>query len=277
MNQTFSFTYSDQYGYEALASMIIRITDSPEHVNNACYIAFNRVLGLVWLARDNAAYWDSAVLGSSATLQNSQCTIAVGGASVSASGNLLTLSLPLAFSAAYAGAKNIYSYVWDAESLCSALYQLGTWAVADQYAPAVVSATPSSGAGTNQTFSFTYSDQDGYADLATVVIRITDSPNNVNNSCYIAFDPPADVIGLASDNAAYWNTALLGAPGTLQNSQCSIDVAGASVSASGIYLTLSLPLSFTASYAGAKNIYSYAWDIASLCSALYQLGTWAIP
>jgi hypothetical protein len=47
-------------------------------------------------------------------LQNSQCTLNVGASSASMSGNTLTLNLALSFTAAFAGAKNVYMEVENA-------------------------------------------------------------------------------------------------------------------------------------------------------------------
>jgi hypothetical protein len=50
------------------------------------------------------------VLGSSATLSNSQCSVSMAGSSQSFLGNSYTSNLAVGFTAAYAGAKNIYAY-----------------------------------------------------------------------------------------------------------------------------------------------------------------------
>jgi hypothetical protein len=48
--------------------------------------------------------------GSAATLQNSQCAIALSAATVTASGNALTVNLPVIFKPAFAGFEWIFMY-----------------------------------------------------------------------------------------------------------------------------------------------------------------------
>src|ERR1039458_10466882 len=61
--------------------------------------------------------------------------------------------------------------------------------------------------------------------------------------------------------------------GSQQNSQCTLNGAGSSVSASGNTLTLNLALTFLTAFAGAKNIYMQAVNPNG--TAAWQLeGSW---
>ena len=84
-------------------------------------------------------------------------------------------------------------------------------------------------------------------------------------------------INLLANNGTAWLTATLGAATTLQNSQCSLNVAATSVALSGNTLTLNLAMTFKPAYAGAKNIYMYAADVSGANSGWQQLGTWTVP
>jgi hypothetical protein len=72
-------------------------------------------------------------------------------------------------------------------------------------------------------------------------------------------------------------TATLGAATTLQNSQCSLNVAATSASMNGNTLTLNLAMTFKPAFAGAKNIYMYGVDVSGPNSGWQQLGTWTVP
>ncbi|MEK7755471.1 MAG: hypothetical protein AAB654_26335, partial [Acidobacteriota bacterium] len=75
--------------------------------------------------------WDTMTLGSSGTLQNSQCAINVGASSISGSDNTLTLNLAITFKPAFVGARNIYTYVLDTARKIShsGWIQAGSWTV----------------------------------------------------------------------------------------------------------------------------------------------------
>jgi uncharacterized repeat protein (TIGR01451 family) len=65
--------------------------------------------------------------------------------------------------------------------------------------------------------------------------------------------------------------------GTLSNSQCSINAGTATVTTSGTNLTLNLPVTFTAAYAGAKGIDMYAAGSGAANSGWQLMGSWDVP
>ncbi len=67
--------------------------------------------------------------------------------------------------------------------------------------------------------------------------------------------PRANQINLLGDNGTAWQAATLGSATTLQNSQCSINAATATVASSGNTLTWNVAMTFKPAYAGAKNTY----------------------
>jgi len=83
-------------------------------------------------------------------------------------------------------------------------------------------------------------------------------------------------VHLLDDAGAVWQSAVPGTSTPLQNSQCSIDVSASSVTAVGNTLTLSLPITFTPAFAGAKNIYMYAASATSN-SGWQDRGDWVVP
>ena len=70
--------------------------------------------------------------------------------------------------------------------------------------------------------------------------------------------------------------ATLGSATTLQNSQCSLNVATATVVPSGNTLTLNVTLTFKPAFTGAKNVYLHAVDVSGANSGWQQLGTWTV-
>jgi hypothetical protein len=356
--QTFVFVYTDPNGATDIASTQMDISATLA-VNGACYFYYVRGLNEIFLASDTGAWQGPLTMGAAGTLQNSHCVINAGASSASASGNNLTVNVAVSFTAAYAGAKNIYMEVenakvdagwvlrgaWTAGTAPSPNYSLGmtpssqsvgaggnttytvtvtgsngfsgtvglgvsglpsgvtgsfnptsvagsgsstltitagAGAAAGGYTatvtgssgslshntsagltitggssggpPAAVSVTPSSGSGSAQTFAFVYTDPNGATDIASTQMDIS-ATLAVNGACYFYYVRGLNEIFLASDTGAWQGPLTMGVTGTLQNSQCVINAGASSASASGNNLTVNVAVSFTAAYAGAKNIY----------------------
>src|SRR5208282_4649908 len=114
-----------------------------------------------------------------------------------------------------------------------------------------------SGSGASQTFAFAFSDSAGAADITAAQIGINTAVNGTG-ACWMYFAAGTQMIYLANDAGAFATAGLaLGSSGTLQNSQCTINVNTSSVSLSGNTLTLNLVLSFAPGFAGTKNVYMY--------------------
>jgi len=65
--------------------------------------------------------------------------------------------------------------------------------------------------------------------------------------------------------------------GTLQNSQCTLNGTGSSVSVSGTSLTLNAALSFKPAFAGARSIFVMGMDNSGLHSGWQKMGSWTVP
>src|ERR1700728_5517562 len=141
--------------------------------------------------------------------------------------------------------------------------QEGTWRVSGGGGtPAVVSVTPNSGSGLSQTFTLQYSDTAGAGSLQRIGVWFDNSTTNSAGSCVAYYTPANNEVNLFNDASTATVQATPGTATTLQNSQCSINVAATSVSTSGNALTLTLAVTFEAGYTRAKNIYAEANDIS---------------
>jgi hypothetical protein len=95
-------------------------------------------------------------------------------------------------------------------------------------------------------------------------------------SCLVYVDRAADTVFLLNDGGTIWNSGVVGTGGTLANGQCSIALDTSSLSASGNTLTVTLGVTFTPSFAGAKNVYMYATN-GSIASGWQDAGDWNVP
>jgi hypothetical protein len=273
-SQTFAFLFSDPAGASDITVVQLGFNTAVSGTNS-CFVFFTAATHLIYLASNAGAFQGGVVLGTSTTLQNSQCSVNVAASSVSLSGNNLTLNLALSFSPAFAGAQNIYMYVQNA-TVANGFTQEGTWTVpAAASGPLPVSVTPSSGNGSSQTFAFLFSDPAGASDITVIQLGFNTAVAGTN-SCFVFFTAATHLIYLATNAGAFQGGVALGTSTTLQNSQCSVNVAASSVSLSGNNLTLNLALSFSLSFAGTQNIYMYVQN-ATIANGFTQEGTWKVP
>ena len=274
-NSTFTFVLSDPNGASDVASVLVLI-NTALNGSNACYIQVDVVHNLVWMTDDAAMTWGNGiVLGSAATLQNSQCKVNGAASNLLRSGNILTLNLALSFQPGFKGAKTVYGYVSTIAGSNSGWTILGTWTIPNPQP--TISVVPSSGSGSAGTFSFVSSDPNGASDLASVLVLINTALNG-SNACYIQVDVVHNLVWMTDDAAMTWgNGIVLGSAATLQNSQCKVNGAASNLLRSGNILTLNLALSFQPGFKGAKTVYGYVSTIAGSNSGWTILGTWTIP
>jgi sugar lactone lactonase YvrE len=143
--------------------------------------------------------------------------------------------------------------------------------------PAVLSFSPSSGAGTSVTFEAVYYDQSGAADMNVLLLQVNTSQSSAN-ACYVYYEPQGNHLYLAN-NAGTFTTAALtpGVAGTASNSQCTLNAGSSSVGAIGDTLGTVIALTFNSTFVGAKNVYLYAAGSGGKNSGWVKEGTWTVP
>jgi hypothetical protein len=183
--QTFALQYVDPLGAADLTSVWVWITANYGTESNSCLVEYASATNLLYLYNDAGTSWLPAVTpGTGVTLSNSQCSMNVAAAGVTASGTDLILNLPVAFTAAYGGAKSIYMYAGG--SIANSGWQnMGSWTVLGASTPPAVLVTPGSGSGAQQTFALQYADPLGAADLTSAWVWITSNFNVAAPSCLV--------------------------------------------------------------------------------------------
>jgi hypothetical protein len=142
--------------------------------------------------------------------------------------------------------------------------------------PSVISASPSTGSGTSQQFSWTVSSPSGYANLAHVYALFNTSVSGVNG-CYLSYSPSANLLFLADNSGSAWTGGFSpGSSNSASNSYCTIYGSGSSVSASANQLALTVNVAFSSSFSGTWNNYLLAQDNAGLTSEWQWMGTWTV-
>ena len=280
-NNTTNFTlqYSHPNGYTNLGVVNLLINNFLDG-RQACYLAYvlqTQTLVLVDdLGEAGGPYAGSAVLGSSSTIQNSQCT--VGLASATGSGNVLTLVLSVSFKSPLAGNRIAYLAARDQGAGNSGWQALGVWQV--PFTPpgpiavsGVIPARNAAASGTGQSLSFVVSDSKGVSDLGVVNVLINDFING-KQACYLAYVSSTNTLLLIDDagEAAgpYASMVLNGGTGMVQNSQCAVSATGSSAVPSGTNLLLTLNVTFKAAFTGNRVIYAAARDHADANNTDWQ-------
>jgi hypothetical protein len=128
-NLTMTFTFTDPRGWQDLDVVNVLINNFLDG-RNACYIAYSRSAGVVYLVADNGGTLSQGLtLGASGTVSNSQCSIASTGSSATGNSTTLVLTLNLTFTAGFAGNRVVYMAARDAAQNNSGWVPLGVWQV----------------------------------------------------------------------------------------------------------------------------------------------------
>jgi len=242
------------------------------NVANACDIVYDPNAGIVYLMLDSGIGATFKPIGSALVLANSQCQ--VGTTNAVASGLSQTITLSVAFTAAFGGIKNIYMFAADAGSNTGFVMR-GTYLVAAAGPPVSTTVVPSSGFGPSQLFSFTASDPRG-AGLITGMGMLLSTSTSTVNACSMVYDPTNNVVSLAFNNPASGAASVTpGLPTIVSNSQCSLNGATTTVAVTGTSVVVTVGLTFNAAWAGAKNIYLQASE-GLVSTGFVSVGSWTV-
>ena len=278
--QTFSFTFDAPNGYPSLTVVDVLINNFLDGIG-ACYVAYVPASGSLLLvddAGDAGGPYSAMTLPGTGTIQNSQCSIAGAGSSVTGSGDTLTLTLVVTFKPSFSGNKVFYMAAQDTAS--SGWHALGTWNVpgTPPVGPTVTSITPAHSVTAEQVFTVTFTDTNGFGDISITDVLINNFLDGIG-ACYVAYVPSINTVVLvdnAGDAGGPYAGAFVPGSGTASNSQCTINGATSSVSGSGNTLTLTLDITFNHSFAGERVLYAAAGSNTAN-SGWLAVGTETVP
>ncbi|HYW47743.1 MAG TPA: VCBS repeat-containing protein [Bryobacteraceae bacterium] len=285
-SQNFTFTFSDSSGYQNLSVVDVLINNALDG-RHACYVAVvlsGANSGSVFLiddAGDAGGPYQGLVLPGSGSISNGQCTINGTGSGVNGSGNNLTLTLSITFSAGFSGNKVVYTSAGNKSSANSGWQALGTWNVpgGTPAGPWVSGMNPARTSALGPaTYTFTFTDSNGWPDISVANILINTAIDG-RHGCYLAIVPAAQQVLLvddAGDAGGPYSGMVLPGNGTVSNSQCSITGAGSSIAGSGNTLTVTLAMTFSPSFAG-NQLFFLAARSNTANSNWQAVGTVSVP
>jgi len=141
--------------------------------------------------------------------------------------------------------------------------------------PTLGTITPPSGSGKTQTFTATYSHPDGAKKVVSAFLLVERTVTGTN-ACFLEYNSSTNKVNLMND-AGKWQTGITaGSPGTLSNTQCTVDAAGVRGTTDGNTLTVTFPLTFAPAYAGMKRVFLNA-STAKANTSWVEKGRWEVP
>ena len=270
-SQEFTFVFSDTQNPANLTGLAMLFATSVT-TSNVCYLVYDRNQGSISLLWDSGAGSNSKPIASAAILQNSQCQVST--TSVAISGLSVILKASITFKGAFTGLKNIYMYASEG-ALNTGWVIRGTFNTTAGGIPTADSVVPASGSGPAQRFSFQVSDQGGSSYITGVAMLFSSSLSTMN-ACSIVYDRGANTLSLGYENPANGSTPLtVGSNSVVSNNQCSLYGANSTVMIGATAIVVTLDLTFSATFFGAKNIYLYAGEPGANTGYVLR-GSWTV-
>ncbi|MEO8025439.1 MAG: PQQ-dependent sugar dehydrogenase, partial [Bryobacteraceae bacterium] len=283
VNTVFTFSFTDADGQQDLSVLNVLINSALDG-RQACYLAFVPTSGALYLVNDTGTQLLPGITLASAVtdLANSQCTVhSAGSSAVNGANGLITLTLNVSFSAAFAGNKLVYAAAVDSVGHNTGWQPIGVWNIpgaASTTTTMISSLNPAAIQGTSQPINVTVTDSKGYQDLGVINVLINDALDG-RHACFLAYVPAIHTLYLVNDAGdALLPGLVLNGSGSVSNSQCSIAGATSASSGAGTSLQLTLGISMTPSFAGNRTIYTAARDTTEGNNTGWQaVGAWMVP
>jgi hypothetical protein len=270
LSNQFVFTSYDPAGATDLFRTFVQFSAAGSPA--MCYIVY--VAGGLYLLNDRGtAFLPGVALGANISVQNSYCTINAAGSSVSSSGTTQILTISITFTTAFTGEQTVTTMVQTNGGEQSVARALGSWTVPAAAGTVLtpVSVSPSSGAGTTQSFVFTSTDPAGAYDILRTYAMFTAAGSTA--MCYVVL-VSSSTLYLLDDSGATFLPLLPGANASVENNSCRINGLISSVSNYGATQTLTLNITFKPAFAGPKTISAQVQTVANSIAGTKTLGTW---
>jgi len=267
--QTFIATYTvpnSEMNVQSLSLFImdgVALDSGSGWAANECILNYTIGSGLIQMVQDagRAFLSNSAIAGTDQTVSNSQCTVLANLASVNISGNVVTVRFYVTFTAAFRGPKQLYLSIENqqGDNNTNFVTQVGSYNVTASVSS--LFASPSSGSGSEQTFTTVYSDETN--PVKSVFFNLKSSANNTSaaNACKLRYDLATDDIFLVNDAGTRYSSPITsGSTTLLSNSQCTVYGVGTSATTFGNFVVGYFTVSFAAGFDGEKEMTMFGED-----------------
>jgi hypothetical protein len=243
------------------------LINDKEDIHRACHVTMMIAHLAMMLSDDGGESAQETKYPNWLSVENSQCAIERGYTGQ-------TSSVELRFKLGFDGLKNIYVRAWNGAGATSGWTKQGTWTVSQNEVPVPISVSPYFGAADRQTFTFTFADANGAADLVRLDALIAYASGD-DHTCHLAVDRATGHATLL-DGAASHGSIPLGGQGRLASAQCAVENVHV-IEESGRMLRLSADFHFTSAFRGRRNVFLKSGDKGKLDSAWVWAGSWNVP
>jgi hypothetical protein len=261
--QAFVATYSSPEGVMDVQSLTLLIMNGVAPGSRSdlpadqCILTYSVSSGVIQLVQDSGGKFlpTTATAETPQTISNSQCSVLANLSSATITGNSVTVRLFVAFSAEFRGAKQLYLSADGKEGThdTDPPTAVGTYNVTASVSSVFVS--PSSGSGSEQTFTAIYSDVT--SQIQSVFLNLKSAGNNTvaANACKLRYDFGSTDIFLVNDAGTNYGSPITsGSPAVLSNSQCTLFGVGTYATTFGNNVVAYFRVSFSPEFVGEKEI-----------------------
>ncbi|MDD5448991.1 MAG: sialidase family protein [Candidatus Omnitrophica bacterium] len=274
----FTTTYIDQNGYQDIQHALFFVNTTYTS-NTNCFLAYyDQPTNKLYLRSDNGTAWTGGFApGSNNIISNTQGSLNCLNTTISRSGATLTIKWNVTYKAAFLGQKNMYLFARDKQGAKSDYILKGTWNIMLNQPPTVGTITPSSGSSIAEQaveFTATYSDQNGYQDIAHALFLVNTTATFPNGFA-VYYNQPENKL-YASDGVGWTGGYAPGSSNIIQMTRGKLDCSKTTVSRSGTTLTMKWNVAYKAAFLGQKNMYLFARDKQNAYSGYVLKGTWSI-
>jgi len=224
---------------------------------NECILNYTISSGVIQLVQDagGAFLSTTAIAGTAQTVSNSQCTVLANLSSVTTSGNSVTVTFYVTFTAVFRGAKQLYLLAGNQKDDINTdlLTQVGSYNVTASVSS--LSIFPSSGSGSEQTFTAVYSDTTNHIESAFLNLKSSANNTSAANACKLRYDLGTTDIFLVNDAGTDYGSPITSGSATpLSNRQCTVYGVGTSATTFGNYVVVYFNVSFATEFEGEKEM-----------------------
>jgi len=200
----FRIDYDDQDGWNQLLQCQFSVSNSPGGFGLLAY--YDPFSDKLYIRNDdNTAWVGGYALGSVNVLENSNARIDCAKSSRTTSFSTLSVYLAVTFKEAFAGAYDLYGFVYDSFGAASGWQKKGTWIVNSNTVdttPPVISIAPVS-SPTNQDVTLSYVVSDNVTPTDKIVVSGDSSPYAIEGAYNVALTAIDSAGNSSSDSVAF--------------------------------------------------------------------------
>lgn len=273
----FEARYEDPNGWQDLANVYLMWNLSTS--DNTQQVRYEVATNLVYIRNDANSEWVGGFIpGTDVRISNTHLTLDVAQTSVVTTTTQVRVTWGMYPKQPMTSVNwNQYLKAEDSALESTGWVNHGTWRI-NMFAN-VGGISPASGsapAGTPQTFTTTYSDEDGADTMVNAyILGVPQGQSLPSWQLYAYWNSTANKMYL--HNGTAWSEGRTpGVPGTLENDWVILDVGNSSVSANGKVLTINWSVTFKAGTEGTKDMYAYIYDNQWFQDGWSLLGNWTV-